>query len=314
MRSVGSIKIQNIVSVTLLAHPHPSVHIREGNHRLTGFSAVNNLQKQPCINPTPTPFSCQTGKKVVYTVNMQSGILVINKRAGMSSHHVVDVVRKITGERTVGHAGTLDPFATGVLVVGVGRAATKVLGAISKETEKQYTATARLGATSDTDDRDGRIVEMDDVAPRKKSDVEKALMTFVGTIAQVPPAYSAKKVGGVKAYDAARKGTALALAPRDVTVHSIDLIQFAWPYFTFEVMCSSGTYIRAIARDLGNTLGVGAYLDALERTAVGLYSLKQAHTIEELVGEWAKFLLPIPGNAILPAHGAFGNRKPARES
>lgn len=227
---------------------------------------------------------------------MQNGILVVKKPAGMTSHDIVDVVRRITGERRVGHAGTLDPFATGVLVIGIGRDATKALGRISRDTDKTYIATARLGATSDTDDRDGRITEMEDVVPRKKTDVERVLYTFVGTFLQTPPSYSAIKVGGMKAYAAARKGQPLELEPRAVTVHSLYMKQFVWPFVTFEVTCSSGTYIRALARDLGEKLWCGAYLDGLERTAVGLYTTRQAHTLEELQEGWEKYLLPIPSS------------------
>lgn len=221
-------------------------------------------------------------------------MLIVNKPSGMTSHDVVDVVRRITGQRRVGHAGTLDPLATGVLVVGVGREATKALGLISGKTEKRYRAVVRLGATSDTDDREGQVVERDEVTKPKKMDVQRALHGFVGTFEQVPPSFSAIKVGGVKSYDAARKGKSLALEPRTVTIHSIVFRKYAWPLVTFDVTCSSGTYIRALARDLGEKLGTGGLLDALERTAVGLYSIQQAATLEELEKDLASHLLPIP--------------------
>lgn len=225
---------------------------------------------------------------------MRFGILVVNKPSGMTSHDVVDAVRRTTGKRRVGHAGTLDPFATGVLVVGVGREATKVLGSISAKTEKQYRATVRLGAISDTDDRDGVILECDDVRKPKKIEVEVALRSFLGSIKQVPPQYSAIKVGGVRSYKTARKGKRVELGSRDITIHSIDLRKYSWPLVEIDVTCSSGTYIRSIARDLGEKLGCGACLDALERTAVGLYTIKQAHTLEEIEKAWEEFLLPIP--------------------
>lgn len=231
---------------------------------------------------------------------MEGGMLIVNKPAGMTSHDVVDAVRRITGERRVGHAGTLDPLATGVLVVGVGREATKALGFISSKTEKRYAAVVRLGATSDTDDREGRIVERDEVVQPKKVDVQKSLNGFVGSIEQMPPAYSAIKVGGVKSYEAARKGKSVTLELRTVTIHSIDLEKYAWPFVTFDVVCTSGTYIRSIARDLGEKLGTGGLLEALERTAVGSYTLAMAHTLEELKKGITSHLLPIPNLKLSP--------------
>lgn len=225
---------------------------------------------------------------------MNGGIVIVNKPSGMTSHDIVDAVRRITRERCVGHAGTLDPLATGVLVIGIGREATKALGFISGKTEKKYAAVVLLGATSDTDDREGRIVERDEVEQSKKADVQKALNGFVGTFEQMPPVYSAIKVGGVKSYEAARKGKSVALEPRRITIHSIDLRKYAWPLVTFDVTCSSGTYIRALARDLGEKLGTGGLLQALERTAVGSYTLAMAHTLEELKNGTTSHLLPIP--------------------
>lgn len=218
----------------------------------------------------------------------------MNKAAGMTSHDVVDVIRRITGERRVGHAGTLDPFATGVLVVGVGREATKTLGWITKETEKRYTATLRFGATSDTYDREGMMTELEDVKPLKKSEIQQVIRKYTGNIKQIPPAYSAIKIGGKKSYDLARKGEAVALAAREVTIHSLTIRSFAWPLLVIDVTCSSGTYIRSLAHDIGRTLGCGAYLEALERTAVGSYTLSMAHTLEGLENDWEGSLLPIP--------------------
>ncbi len=225
---------------------------------------------------------------------MHSGILIINKPKGMTSHDVVDAIRRITGERTVGHAGTLDPMATGVLVIGVGREATRVLGSISKDTNKVYRATVRLGATSDTYDAEGVVSENEEVVPPKKTDIHTALKKFTGTFQQTPPAYSAIKVGGVKAYDRARKGESVVLESRSVTIHSIDLRKYQWPTVEFDVTCSSGTYIRSLAHDLGEHLGVDGYLAALERTAVGSYTVRQSHTLVELEQNWQSFLLPVP--------------------
>lgn len=225
---------------------------------------------------------------------MRHGILIINKPSGMTSHDVVDEVRRFTGERTVGHAGTLDPLATGVLVVGVGREATRALGSISKDTEKRYRATIRFGSTSDTYDAEGIIQERDEVRQFKKSDLQTALKKFTGTTKQMPPSYSSIKVGGVKSYDRARKGESFRLEARTITIHSIDLRSFAWPDAVLDVSCSSGTYIRSLARDLGEALGTGAYLSNLERTAVGLYTLQQAKALEELKRDWEQWVMPVP--------------------
>lgn len=227
-------------------------------------------------------------------MQQQSGILIVNKPKGMTSHDVVDAVRRITGQQRVGHAGTLDPLATGVLVIGVGRDATKVLGTITKDTKKTYRATVQFGSTSDTYDAEGTISENEEVRPVKKSDVQQALRQFTGTFQQTPPAYSAIKVGGKKSYDRARAGETFQLESRTVTVHSVDLQKFQWPTAMFDVTCSSGTYIRSIAHDLGEKLGVGAYLAGLERTAVGSYTIRQSQTLEQLQAGWEQFLLPIP--------------------
>lgn len=240
---------------------------------------------------------------------MQHGILIINKPAGMTSHDVVDVVRRLTGEQTVGHAGTLDPLATGVLVVGVGRDATRALGAISKGTEKKYRATIHFGATSDTYDAEGTIREREDVRPFKKSDLQTALKKFTGTIQQVPPSYSSIKVGGIKSYDRARKGDPVHLEPRTITIHSVDLRSFAWPDAVIDVSCSSGTYIRSLAHDLGEVLGTGAYLSNLVRTAVGLYTIQQSKTLEELQAGWEQWVLPVsrdPSDSFRSSSGYHG--------
>ncbi|MBI3956968.1 MAG: tRNA pseudouridine(55) synthase TruB [Candidatus Kerfeldbacteria bacterium] len=222
------------------------------------------------------------------------GILIINKPSGMTSHDVVDAVRRITGEQRVGHAGTLDPFATGVLVVGVGREATKALGSITTGTMKKYRATVRLGATSETGDPEGPVTEREDVTPPKRSDIQKALQSFTGTIQQTPPAYSSIKVGGVKSYDRARRGETVQLEPREVTIHELSIVRYAWPELVIDVVCSSGTYIRVLAADIGEKLGVGGYCAALERTAVGTYTIQMARTLKELEQNWQKAMLPVP--------------------
>lgn len=210
-----------------------------------------------------------------------SGFLLINKPSGPTSHDVIDQLRKITGLKKIGHAGTLDPFASGVLVVGIGREATKKLGQLAK-LDKEYIATLRLGGESDTYDRTGKIAMnkvMEQPGPEK---IKRALESFIGVQKQVPPMFSAKKINGKKLYQYARAGMVVARAAREINIYRLKLLSFAWPKFNASVSCSSGTYIRALAEDIGQSLGCGAYLEELERTAVGQYELKQAIVLNKL--------------------------------
>jgi tRNA pseudouridine55 synthase len=213
-----------------------------------------------------------------------SGLVIVDKPGGMTSHDVVARIRRLAGTRRVGHAGTLDPMATGVLVVGVEKA-TRLLGHLSL-TEKEYVATIRLGQSTTTDDAEG---EPSGGAPasgvtRDVLDAEVAKLT--GDIAQVPPGVSAIKVGGQRAYKLTRAGAAPELAARPVTVYEFTVTGLcpAGEFLDIDatIRCSSGTYIRALARDLGAALGTGGHLTALRRTAVGPYRLDQAHTLEDL--------------------------------
>lgn len=213
---------------------------------------------------------------------MTDRILLVDKPAGMTSHDVVDRVRRIFHTRAVGHAGTLDPFATGLLILGVGKA-TKEL-ATYLGLDKTYVATARLGFTSTTDDPEGVITANPNTQCPMTKDVEGALLSFLGTHEQTTPLYSAKKVGGKKMYELARKGLGdtVKRPTKLVTIHDIRLSTFDFPLLTFEVSCSSGTYIRALARDLGEKLGTGAYLTGLRRTKIGTYDIANAKSIEKL--------------------------------
>ena len=212
---------------------------------------------------------------------MDGQLLLIDKPSGWTSHDVVNKMRGVFHTRRVGHAGTLDPFATGLLIVGVGPA-TKQLTALVG-TDKTYIATAQLGATSTTDDTEGAITYMD-TDPISRERVEQALVSFMGTFEQTAPIFSAKKVGGKKMYELARKGLAhtVETPKKIITIHKIELLSYTWPEAVFEVSCSSGTYIRALARDLGMRLGCGAYLTALRRTRVGDCRIEDAHTIDQL--------------------------------
>ena len=208
------------------------------------------------------------------------GIVVVDKPGGMTSHDVVSRIRKIASTRRVGHAGTLDPMATGVLIVGVGRA-TRLLGYLAGQ-DKEYDATIRLGVTTTTDDAEGDPVESRDASGVEDAALADAVAELTGTIEQVPSAVSAVKVGGVRAYKRVRDGETVELAPRAVTVSTFDIVERRGDDVDVHVTCSTGTYIRALARDLGHALDVGAHLTALRRTRVGGFGLDHAHTLDEL--------------------------------
>ncbi len=210
------------------------------------------------------------------------GILVLAKPAGPTSHDMVALVRRLSVTKRVGHGGTLDPFATGVLVIFLGRA-TRMLEYHLGDA-KSYTATVCFGASSTTDDLDGELSPSEGHAPDRAT-TEAALARFRGTIVQTPPAYSAVKVGGRRAYALARAGEAPVIAPREVTIARIDLVEWDGadpdrPIARVEVDCSAGTYVRAIARDLGRAVGSAAYLGALVRTASGPFRLAEAVPVD----------------------------------
>ncbi|HET8602932.1 MAG TPA: tRNA pseudouridine(55) synthase TruB [Marmoricola sp.] len=209
-----------------------------------------------------------------------AGLVVVDKPAGMTSHDVVARVRRLLGTRKVGHAGTLDPMATGVLVLGVGRA-TRLLGHLLL-TDKAYDATIRLGSTTTTDDAEGEVVSTRPTTGLIEADVRATLAGMVGEVDQVPATVSAVKVAGRRAYDLARAGEQVTLPPRRVRIDAIDVHRVDLPDVEVSVRCSSGTYVRAIARDLGEALGVGGHLTSLRRTTVGPFTLAAARTLEEL--------------------------------
>ena len=216
------------------------------------------------------------------------GLVVVDKAGGMTSHDVVARARRLLSTRKVGHAGTLDPMATGVLVLGVGRA-TRLLGHLQL-TDKTYDATVRLGATTTTDDAEGETVATAAVDGVSEEQVRDALAGFVGELDQVPSAVSAIKVDGRRAYDRVRAGEQVELASRRVTVHDLavhDVRRAGADHgrvldVDLTLHCSTGTYVRAVARDLGRQLGTGGHLTALRRTSVGPFGLDVARTLEEL--------------------------------
>ena len=226
-----------------------------------------------------------------------SGFLLINKPVGITSHDVVDRLRRVTSEKRIGHSGTLDPFATGLLIVGVGRDATKRLGELQK-LPKTYRATLMLGATSDTGDRTGTITPFAVIASHSEAihdrsgiatvamgslamtTVTDVLKKFTGELQQIPPMYSAKKIAGKKLYELARAGKTVDRKPVSITITRLDLLRYESPVLEIEVDCSSGTYIRTLAEDIGAALGCGAYAQELERLAIGSYHLNNAAKLD----------------------------------
>jgi tRNA pseudouridine55 synthase len=214
-------------------------------------------------------------------VTAPDGLVVVDKPAGWTSHDVVGRMRRLAQTRKVGHAGTLDPMATGVLVLGIGKA-TRLLGHLAL-TDKEYDATIRLGVTTVTDDAEGDVVETRDASG--VGDVAAAMATLTGEIEQVPSAVSAVKVDGVRSYARVRAGEDVQLAARRVRVSRFELLARRGDELDVRVQCTSGTYVRALARDLGERLDVGGHLTALRRTRVGPFSLDVARTLDELAVE-----------------------------
>jgi tRNA pseudouridine55 synthase len=223
------------------------------------------------------------------------GLLVINKPSGKSSHDIVYSVRRIFGEKKVGHAGTLDPMATGVLIVCLGQAVR--VSEYLIDHDKTYRARVRLGIETDTYDATGRILATREVnvAPAV---IATVLKSFVGKISQRPPAHSAVQRGGVRAYKLARRGIAVEMEPREVEVYSIDFLEAQGDEVKFDVHCGKGTFIRSLAHDLGERLGTGAHLSELTRLASGPFTLEQSWTLDDLEAaasraDLARYLLPI---------------------
>jgi tRNA pseudouridine55 synthase len=219
------------------------------------------------------------------------GVVVVDKPAGPTSHDVVDRVRRAFGVRRVGHTGTLDPFATGALPVCVGKA-TRLARFLSGGV-KEYRAVVRLGYATTTDDSTGDAIGVPRAVDLAEDAVRGACARLVGELRQVPPAYSAKHVGGRRLHEMARAGIAVERSASTVTVHSIDVTSFAGERVELEVRCSGGTYIRALARDLGESLGVGGHLEALRRTRSGAFGLGAAVSWEEIPGLRADRLVPM---------------------
>lgn len=222
------------------------------------------------------------------------GLIVVDKPEGPTSHKIVSIVREGTGVRKVGHAGTLDPRASGVLVLCLGPA-TRLSEYLSTSV-KRYEARVRFGEATETYDAQGPVTQTTHQAPTREQ-IENALEPFRGRIQQVPPPYSAIRVKGKKAYELAREGMEVKLDPREVTVYELTLVSYEPPELAIVVECSAGTYIRSLAHDLGESLGTGAHLVALRRLKAGPFSLAEAIALDELdhamqEGRWEEYLLP----------------------
>jgi len=212
---------------------------------------------------------------------IKTGFLLINKPSGPTSHDIINKLRRITGVKKIGHAGTLDPFASGLLIVAVGREATRDISKFVK-LDKVYEAELRLGAKSDTHDRTGTQHITHNIEHITINQINKAISKFIGRQEQIPPMYSDKKVKGKKLYQLARQGKVIEREPVEIEIYDIKLLKYEWPVLKIKVHVSSGTYIRALARDIGKELGCGAFLEELKRTQIGKYSLLNARKINDL--------------------------------
>ncbi len=212
--------------------------------------------------------------------NQINGILVINKPKDWTSFDVVAKVRGKLNVKKVGHTGTLDPQATGVLVLCIGKG-TKLVQELTGF-DKEYISEITLGANSTTDDQEGEVTPVEGASEVPITNIENILKEFTGTFAQMPPQFSAKKIKGKRAYELARKGIKAELKAVDVTINQIELLDYKWPVLKLKISCGKGFYVRSLARDIGEKLGVGGYLTGLERTKVGHFSIENAISIEQV--------------------------------
>ena len=210
-----------------------------------------------------------------------SGFMLVNKSCGPTSHTVVNQLRRISDIKKIGHAGTLDPFASGLLIMAIGREATRQISKYVKM-EKEYSATLKLGAISDTYDRTGIIISNDECQMTNKEKVVEVLDKFIGKQEQVPPMFSAKKIQGKRLYELARQGVEVEREPAEIEIKELEIIEYDYPKLIIRVACSSGTYVRSLAHDIGKVLGCGAYLEELERTAIGKFSLSGATKLSDI--------------------------------
>jgi tRNA pseudouridine55 synthase len=213
--------------------------------------------------------------------NKESGIILIDKDRDWTSFDVVAKLRNITGIKKIGHAGTLDPFATGLLIVAVGRESTKKIDDYMK-LKKEYETEIFLGAVTETFDTESEIKNsgFDGVITEKK--IRELMKSFIGEQEQIPPMFSAKKINGKKLYELARKGKTVARKKSKINIYNLELLSYKWPVLKIKVKCSTGTYIRSLGNDIGAKLGCGAYLQSLRRIKIGEFEVEKAHKIREL--------------------------------
>lgn len=227
---------------------------------------------------------------------MRSGFLIINKPTGWTSHDVVAKLRGITKIRKIGHCGTLDPLATGVLIVAIGRDATKKIDQFHQY-QKTYIADLKFGLTTDTYDTEGEVTtefSANKLKPISRHDLEKTLAQFIGQQEQLPPAFSAKKINGTPAYKLARAGKVVELKPTKIEIFKIKLINLNFPQAKIEVQCSTGTYIRSLIHDLGQKIKYGAIMTDLQRTSIGPYTIEKSIKLSELnYDNWSQKLINI---------------------
>lgn len=212
-------------------------------------------------------------------------IFPINKPKGPTSHDIVNKIRKITNIKKIGHAGTLDPLASGVLIIAITRSSTKKIDLIQKK-EKEYLATIILGKTSTTYDEEGEKDEINVNKTPDISNIKNSIRKFIGYINQTPPIYSAIKINGKPAYKYARNNKKIEIKSKNIFIKNIEIIFYAWPTLQLKVICGPGTYIRSLANDIGKDLKTGAYLSDLVRTKVGEYDIKQSYTLDQFERFW----------------------------
>jgi tRNA pseudouridine55 synthase len=221
----------------------------------------------------------------------EAGFILIDKPAGPTSFGVIARLRRITGVKKIGHAGTLDPAASGLLICAIGRTATREISRFVK-LDKKYEALIRLGVTTDTFDREGKELSHYSGAAIGKKEIKQAVKLLPGKQEQIPPMFSAKKVGGQKLYELARKGIEIVRQPSSIEIYQVKILKYHWPDLRLMIHCSSGTFIRSIAAELGDKLGCGAYLAGLKRTEIGRFKLTKAVKLEKIKQDnWRKFLL-----------------------
>ncbi|MFH0951359.1 MAG: tRNA pseudouridine(55) synthase TruB [bacterium] len=222
------------------------------------------------------------------------GFILIDKPIGITSHDVIDQLRRLTGIKKIGHAGTLDPLATGLLIVAVGREATRDIEQLAKM-NKTYEAVFSLGQETDTYDAEGQITKTYDGSIISEGQVAEALTFFVGQQQQVPPMYSAKKVNGQKLYELARQNKTIERQPSTITISNLEMLNYHWPELSVRINCSSGTYIRSLAFDFGRAMGCGAHMSALRRIAIGDYDITKAVKLDSLTADnWTHYLWQLP--------------------